>query len=694
MSEATTQDINTLSTAAVPSAPPEAHQRADVGAGEPEYRGLSATYSPEDNKLRLYSVSRLGADLYARVRGAGFAWAPKQEFFVAPMWTPGREDLLIELCGEIGDEDTTLAQRAEERADRFEDYSEKRGADASAARDAAASISSRFEFGQPILVGHHSERKARKDKERIDNSMRKAVQMWDTANYWQARAKGAKRHAEYKQLPAVRHRRLKGLGADLRKQEKALKEHETFLAMWQVQGLTVEQAVKISNFDYLTIQREGKPYPESLYSLLTAGDITTAEAVALAVKKHNSGAAWCRRWIAHYTNRMDYEKAMLDESGGIKADAFDIQAGGRVLVDGEWLTVTRVNKAGGVINSVSTNARYVKVKGIEEVKGYEAPSAEDADRVKAATTLPPLCNYPGEGFHSMTKAEWDATHKDYKGSRELGQGAARSRAGSGRPDIKPGEGVELVGRHRVRSVVHRGALVAVFISDAKRKDAPAPVAAPAEPVQLPIVRDVAEAEAARPVQQLAQRTEFDAMRETLRAGGVQTVTAPQLFPTPATLAERMAQEAGMKAGCSVLEPSAGTGSLLRAVAEQLAPATAQVVAVEINPSLVVAINKAFPDVSTICGDFLRCDPRDLGFFDVVLMNPPFVLAQDIEHIQHAKKFVRPGGRLVAICANGPRQQAALKPLAEASGGFYEPLPPGTFKESGTGVNTALLVIEG
>jgi hypothetical protein len=78
----------------------------------------TATYSPEDNKLRLYSSTRLDRELYARVRGAGFIYAPKQELFVAPMWTPGREDLLIELCGEIDDEDTSLVEQAEERARR------------------------------------------------------------------------------------------------------------------------------------------------------------------------------------------------------------------------------------------------------------------------------------------------------------------------------------------------------------------------------------------------------------------------------------------------------------------------------------------------------------------------------------------------------------------------------------------------
>jgi hypothetical protein len=60
---------------------------------------MTATYSPEDNKLRLYSVSRLDSETYAQVKDAGFIWAPKQQLFVAPMWTPYRADLLTELCG-------------------------------------------------------------------------------------------------------------------------------------------------------------------------------------------------------------------------------------------------------------------------------------------------------------------------------------------------------------------------------------------------------------------------------------------------------------------------------------------------------------------------------------------------------------------------------------------------------------------
>ncbi|MEM1154185.1 MAG: DUF3560 domain-containing protein, partial [Pseudomonadota bacterium] len=59
---------------------------------------IDATYSAEDNKLRLYASERLDEALYARVKAAGFRWAPKQNLFVAPAWSPEREDLCIELA--------------------------------------------------------------------------------------------------------------------------------------------------------------------------------------------------------------------------------------------------------------------------------------------------------------------------------------------------------------------------------------------------------------------------------------------------------------------------------------------------------------------------------------------------------------------------------------------------------------------
>ena len=80
-------------------------------------------------------------------------------------------------------------------------------------------------------------------------------------------------------------------------------------------------------------------------------------------------------------------------------------------------------------------------------------------------------------------------------------------------------------------------------------------------------------------------------------------------------------------------------------------------------------------------------------FDAVLMNPPFAQGEDIEHITHALKMLKPGGRIVALCANGPRQNARLRPMVDACGGEWVNLPADTFKEEGTGVRTALITLQ-
>jgi predicted RNA methylase len=180
-----------------------------------------------------------------------------------------------------------------------------------------------------------------------------------------------------------------------------------------------------------------------------------------------------------------------------------------------------------------------------------------------------------------------------------------------------------------------------------------------------------ETEAARRAQTL---------RQALKAG-VRVVSAPQLFPTPAPLASRMVDLADVQPGQRVLEPSAGTGRILDAL-----PAGCEVVAVEVHHTLAQALraHAAAPTVHT--ADFLSLSPATLGYFDAVLMNPPFQFAADIKHIRHAATFLRPGGVLVAICAQGPRQRTAFT----VPGWDFAPLPAGTFAQEGTNVSTAIV----
>lgn len=659
-----------------------------------------ATYSPDDNKLRLYSTERLDPETYAKVRAAGFIWAPKQDLFVAPMWTPEREDLLIELCGEIEDEDKSLVSRAEERAERFEGYQENRAADAEAARKAVSAIADNIPLGQPILVGHHSERHARKDAERIENGMRKAVKMWETSVYWQQRAAGAIHHAKYKERPDVRARRIKTIEADRRKIERYLKageeqagrwalvdkpeiwkprpdgtplsrEERAFLIAGRETGLcyvaTVPQekggTLHFTAYDVLRPESERSPY--SLAPRMTVDEVMAKlEAGRERYKKHAA------RWLAHYDNRLEYERAMLADAGGLVSDREKFEIGGRILRRGSWYVIVKVNP-----QSVSVAGHFASTVPFDEIKEYRPPEGDDAERVRQAMKLPPLCNYPGEGFKHMTKAELAAEN---------------CRKWSDFPKVGIIPASDKYAKHRVqqtRGGKDQWSKVPVYITDQKRTDPP-----PAEAQAPKLPKPERELSAPR-TYEAPERTQFDDIKETLKAG-VKVVVAPQLFPTPAELAARMVDLADLDFGNRVLEPSAGTGNIVDAILRRAAASQGiKVEAVEINRGLCDILQREFPLTNIKNLDFLQCN-GDLGKFDRIIMNPPFSDAEDIKHIQHALKFLNPGGRLVALCANGPRQQAKLKPLAEESGGSWEDLPAGTFKESGTGVNAALLVIEG
>lgn len=277
----------------------------------------TATYDPSDNKLRLTPHARLDAETYALVKAAGYCWAPKQKIFIAPMWTPARHDLAIRLCGEIGDEDESLIERAEERAERFEGYQERRADDATQARERVEQLCDGVPFGQPVLVGHHSERHARKTAKRMEQGMRQAVNMWETSEYWKRRAAGVIRSAKYKDLPAVRARRIKGLEADKRKQERDRDDAALFIRLWGnpscvKSNITGEIAPPLTWALHIA-SREGGGAMR--WSRLTDGKISPEDAAIEALDKHTQALRHAERWIAHYDNRIEYERAMLDEQG-------------------------------------------------------------------------------------------------------------------------------------------------------------------------------------------------------------------------------------------------------------------------------------------------------------------------------------------------------------------------------------------
>lgn len=432
----------------------------------------TATYSPDDNKLRLYALQRLDEETFKRVKEAGFKWAPKQALFVAPMWTPYREDLLMELAGDIEDEDQTLFERQEERAERFEEYSEKRAAESAKVLNAVDKLASAIPFGQPILVGHHSERRARRDAKRIDNGMRQAVKLFETSGYWEQRAEASIRHAAYKERPDVRWRRIKKIEADLRKSERQIANAEKYIGLWSSDKLDMAKAMAIANYDhvscYFTLDKFPRPADKSQYegcqsiwSGLRDEIINAEQARDICIRCHQNTIARQNRWVTHYRNRLTYERTMLDENGGVLSSNVEMEPGGQVLSRGEWLTIVRVNRSNGKISSVVTphysfmdRASGTMNLTPDRIKEYKAPDAKAATAAKAAAKRPPIVNYPDDAFITMTKAEWSKKHADYKAVRGI----------AANDDHKA---------YRVRRVMTSGySLSQVYISDMKTVEIP------------------------------------------------------------------------------------------------------------------------------------------------------------------------------------------------------------------------------
>lgn len=183
------------------------------------------------------------------------------------------------------------------------------------------------------------------------------------------------------------------------------------------------------------------------------------------------------------------------------------------------------------------------------------------------------------------------------------------------------------------------------------------------------------------------RPRFDSLAQRHENGTApRSVSVYQLFQTPPKIAARLVGLLDLKPGARVLEPSAGLGRLLDA----LAPFDpSEVVAVENAPACAGELFRQDRTGVTIKQrDFLAVTPDELGLFDAVVMNPPFHMRADIRHIQHALQFVKPGGILAALCLFGPSRSQILKPIASN----WIELPPGAFKSEGTNVATVMLTI--
>jgi len=173
------------------------------------------------------------------------------------------------------------------------------------------------------------------------------------------------------------------------------------------------------------------------------------------------------------------------------------------------------------------------------------------------------------------------------------------------------------------------------------------------------------------------------------------------FYTPADIASRMVDEAYLRPGLRILEPSCGDGRIIRAIAAAFpgwpADVAMKLQGFELDMKTVDRLRQDItcPAIHIVRADFLNMEPKRYGLFDRVLMNPPFNDGADIKHIEHALRFLKPGGVMVGICADGPRQHDYWRKCydhVDFESGWWQDLPEGSFKAEGTNVRSAMFML--
>ncbi len=167
------------------------------------------------------------------------------------------------------------------------------------------------------------------------------------------------------------------------------------------------------------------------------------------------------------------------------------------------------------------------------------------------------------------------------------------------------------------------------------------------------------------------------------------------FPSPSAVVEAFFGYAGCVRGKRVLEPSAGTGN----VAREAESRGAIVDCVEIQPEHADTLRAAGLYNKVQCQDFHSSTADEP--YEAIVQNPPFDRGRDIDHIMRAWDMLKPGGTLTSVMHAGiefseTKKAKAFRKIAEKykcrsdwRGPFHD-LPPGSFAEAGTYVNTVIV----
>lgn len=182
---------------------------------------------------------------------------------------------------------------------------------------------------------------------------------------------------------------------------------------------------------------------------------------------------------------------------------------------------------------------------------------------------------------------------------------------------------------------------------------------------------------------------IEAIADIIETGEVETLKETikkfQFYETPKEVAEYLVSLADLKQDDYVCEPSAWHWS----IADCMKYMWDQLHLYELDPIKCKILEEKWYKVHNI--DWLNHNNIS---FDKIVANPPFSKSQDVKHILHMAKNLTIWGRLVSIASSSikTREGKLYDELKALNPEFIE-LPDWSFKDSGTMVNTVIVVID-
>ncbi|WP_266214530.1 DUF3560 domain-containing protein [Paraliomyxa miuraensis] len=181
------------------------HKEA-VKKSHPRWRWFRSLRKWGAPRTRDRALSRYQVEEYARgLRAAG-----------VPNVRVDYQEPMPEHVRDFGEVVEERKERALDRAERLEERADRLEGEAAAEYGKHRAVLDRIPFGQPILVGHHSEGRHRRDLERADASMRRSVEASKGAKDARRQAKAAEHGAAQHEKPGFALRRVVELGKEAR----------------------------------------------------------------------------------------------------------------------------------------------------------------------------------------------------------------------------------------------------------------------------------------------------------------------------------------------------------------------------------------------------------------------------------------------------------------------------------------------